>query len=175
MGEKVTPTSASTPRPSLSPAPNVSSTPHSQTNPPGVQAQVSKVVDGDTLDVILNGKKQKVRLIGINTPETVDPRKPVQCFGKEASNHAKELLSGKTIYLESDPTQDDTDKYKRLLRYVWLDAETNVNKEMIADGYACEYTYDIPYKYQIGFKQAQQEAENAGRGLWSASTCGGKK
>jgi len=136
---------------------------------------VNRVIDGDTIEVILNGQKKKVRLIGINTPETVDPRRPVQCFGKEASNYAKQLLTGKTVYLESDPTQGDLDKYKRLLRYVWLDGETNVNKAMIADGYAYEYTYNTPYKYQVEFKAAQKEAEDANRGLWSPTACAGKK
>lgn len=174
LGDNVIPTSVTTQQVSPSPFPSIPQT-AIQNKLPGTRAQVSKVVDGDTIDVIMNGQKKRVRLIGMNTPETVDPRRPVQCFGKEASNHARELLSGKTIYLEADPTQANTDKYNRLLRYVWLDAETNFNKLMIADGYAYEYTYDIPYKYQIEFKQAQQSAENAQRGLWSPSTCGGRK
>lgn len=173
LGEKVTVTVAPTANPTTFPSiENLPST-TVQTVPPGIEAKVDRVVDGDTIQVILGGGKQKVRLIGINTPETVDPRRPVQCFGKEASNHAKEVLTGKTVYLESDPTQDNTDKYKRLLRYVWLDAETNFNKQMIVDGYAYEYTYNIPYKYQLEFKSAQKEAENARRGLWSSTACAG--
>lgn len=148
------------------PLPSVSIIPSSNLNtlPPGVQAQVDRVVDGDTIEVILNGQKKKVRFIGINTPETVDPRKAVQCFGKEASNYPKQLLTNKTVYLESDPCKGDLDKYKRLLRYVWVDAETNVNKEMVADGYAYEYAYNKTYKYQAEFKEAQKEAEDANRG-----------
>ncbi|MGH7203371.1 MAG: thermonuclease family protein [Candidatus Levyibacteriota bacterium] len=105
----------------------------------------------------------------------MDPRKPVQCFGKEASNYAKQLLSNKTVSLESDPTQGDWDKYHRLLRYVWLDTKANANEIMIADGYAYEYTYNTPYKYQSEFKAAQHAAEDAGRGLWSSNACSGKK
>lgn len=134
---------------------------------------VVKVVDGDTIDVNIDGKTERLRLIGIDTPETVDPRKPVQCFGKEASNKAKELLEGKKVRLESDDSQDNRDKYDRLLRYVHLEDGTLYNKIIIAEGYAHEYTYNVPYKYQSEFKQAQKEAEEAEKGLWSPSTCNG--
>jgi len=132
---------------------------------------VVKVVDGDTLSVSINGKTETIRLIGINTPETVDPRKPVECFGKEASNKAKELLSGKRVRLETDSTQGDRDKYGRLLRYVWLEYDIFFNKQMISDGYAYEYTYSKPYKYQSEFKQAEAEAKQAKRGLWADGAC----
>ncbi len=143
---------------------------------------VSRVVDGDTIAVIVSGEEEKVRLIGINTPETVDPRRPVQCFGKEASNYMKSLLldahlggsSGSEVRLVSDPTQDSTDKYGRLLRYVYLSDGTNINLKMIQDGYAYEYTYDLPYKYQKEFKKAQADAEINQKGLWATDTCGGK-
>jgi len=135
--------------------------------------EVIKVVDGDTLDVKIAGKIERLRLIGINTPETVDPRKPVQCFGLEASKKAKETLSGKKVILEIDPTQGDRDKYGRLLRYVFLEDGTNFNLMMINDGYAYEYTYNIPYKYQTEFKQAQKIAEENKRGLWG-DICNGE-
>lgn len=137
--------------------------------------RVVKVVDGDTLDVDIDGKIERLRLIGINTPETVDPRKEIQCFGIEASNKAKELLSGQFVSLESDSTQGDRDKYKRLLRYVILQDGTNFNKYMISEGFAHEYTYDEAYVYQAEFKQAQEDARNAGKGLWSPDTCSGNK
>jgi micrococcal nuclease len=133
-----------------------------------------KVVDGDTIDVLMNGEKFRVRLIGINTPESVDPRRPVQCFGKEASSKAKEILNGKSVFLEADPTQTDRDKYDRLLRYVFLEDGTNFNKFMVSEGYAYEYTYDVPYKYQKEFKAAQKAAESLKKGLWAEDTCGGK-
>lgn len=135
---------------------------------------VVQVVDGDTIKVDINGKTETLRLIGLDTPETVDPRKVVQCFGLEASNKAKEILTGKKVRLEADNTQGELDKYNRLLRYVFLEDGTLYNKLMIAEGYAHEYTYDSkPYKYQAEFKQAEDSAREAGRGLWSATACNG--
>jgi len=137
--------------------------------------RVVKVVDGDTIDVDIDGRTERLRLIGIDTPETVDPRKPVQCYGREASNKAKEILTGQFVTLESDPTQGERDKYKRLLRYVILADGTNFNLFMIAEGYAHEYTYHLPYKYQADFKQAEVDARNGNKGLWSPNTCSGNK
>lgn len=137
--------------------------------------RVVKVVDGDTFDVDINGKTERLRMIGIDTPETVDPRKSVQCFGKEASNKAKDLLINNSVYLESDPTQGDRDKYGRLLRYAFLPDRTNFGLFMISEGYAHEYTYRYPYKYQFDFKQAEINARENNKGLWSSSTCSGNK
>ena len=133
---------------------------------------VVKVVDGDTLKIDMNGKEETLRLIGINTPETVDPRKPVECFGKEASNEAKKLLTGKKVRVEKDPTQAERDKYQRLLAYVYGEDGLFFNKYTIEQGYAYEYTYDVPYKYQDEFKTAQRTAETAKRGLWAPGVCG---
>lgn len=133
--------------------------------------KVVKVVDGDTIDVEIDGKIERLRLIGIDTPETVDPRKKVQCFGREASNKAKEMLLGRFVSLESDETQGERDKYKRLLRYVFLPDGTNFNLFMIAEGYAHEYTYDLPYKYQTDFKQAEKIARENNKGLWNPNVC----
>lgn len=138
-----------------------------------VKSFVLKVVDGDTIDVLINGKSQAVRLIGIDTPEVVDPRKPVQCFGEQASQKAKSILGGKNIFLESDPSQRDKDKYQRLLRYIYLEDGTNFNLMMIMQGFAHEYTYNLPYKYQSEFKAAQKTARQKGIGLWSPDTCSG--
>ncbi len=154
-----------------SPTPSVSvSTPTQAVNNLS-SARIIKVIDGDTLQVFVNGQKETIRLIGMDTPETVDPRKPIQCFGKEASDKAKEILTGKTIFLELDSTQGDKDKYNRLLRYVFLEDGTSFNKMMIAEGYAHEYTYAAPYKYQAEYKQAEVEARNNDLGLWSPSAC----
>lgn len=134
--------------------------------------KVVKVVDGDTIAVDINGKAETVRLIGIDTPETVHPSKPVECFGIEASNKAKELLGGQMVKLEADSAQGEQDKYGRLLRYVFLEDDTNFNKIMISQGYAYEYTYGgIPYKYQIAFQQAEEEARTAKLGLWADDAC----
>lgn len=83
--------------------------------------KVIKVVDGDTLSIDKDGEKKTIRLIGIDTPETVHPTKPVQCFGIEASNKAKELLTDKKVRLEFDDTQGEQDRYGRLLAYVFLE------------------------------------------------------
>ncbi len=135
--------------------------------------KVVKVIDGDTFSVLDGDKTLKVRVLGINTPETVDPRRRVECFGHEASDHAKSLLTGQSVRLESDPTQGDKDKYGRLLRYAFLPNGTDYGLEMIRSGYAYEYTYDIPYKYQKEYKSAQMTAEKAKSGLWSDKTCSG--
>lgn len=135
--------------------------------------QVASVTDGDTLKISINGNTETIRLIGMDTPETVDPRTTVQCFGKEASNKAKEMLEGKKVKIESDVTQGDKDKYDRLLRYIYLEDGTSFNKFMIAEGYAHEYTYNIPYKYQEEFKKAEKDARDSGKGLWATNTCSG--
>lgn len=152
-----------------------------QTPPAPVQTQpqfqyyaVTQVVDGDTIKINMGGTVETLRLIGIDTPETVDPRKPVQCFGVEASNRAKALLSGQKVRIEQDSTQDTRDKYGRLLAYMYRDDGLFFNKSMVADGYAYEYTYDKPYKYQAEFKAAQLAAQSEQKGLWSPDTCNGK-
>ncbi len=134
---------------------------------------VSSVVDGDTVKVNINGTIETLRLIGIDTSETVDPRKPVQCFGKEASDKAKELLAGKKVRIEKDSTQGDLDKYGRSLVYIYREDGLFYNQYMIEQGYAHEYTYDTPYKYQAKFKAAQKLAQDNLRGLWSPNTCNG--
>lgn len=135
---------------------------------------VLRVVDGDTIDVMLDGNTTRVRLIGINAPESVDPRRPVQCFGKEASAYMHTLLDGRSVRLDVDISQDRYDKYGRLLAYIYRDDGLFINLAMISDGYAYEYTYSTPYQFQNEFKQTEHGARTALRGLWSASTCNGK-
>lgn len=132
--------------------------------------KVISVIDGDTIDVFSKHNIQRVRLLGINTPETVDPKKGVECFGPEASNKLKELLTEKVVTLETDTTQGDKDKYGRLLRYVILNGE-NINQKMVKEGYAFEYTYKKPYKFQKDFKLAQSEARKNNIGLWDSKNC----
>lgn len=133
--------------------------------------KVSRVIDGDTLEIENNGSFQKIRLIGVDTPETSDPRKEIECFGVEASNKSKELLEGKQIRLESDPTQQNKDRYERLLRYIYLEDGTNINLYLIAEGYAHEYTYDKPYEQQVEFIKAEDDARKQENGLWNNSIC----
>jgi len=110
-------------------------------------------------------------LIGVDTPETVDPRKPVQCFGKEASDFTKAHLKGRDITIETDDSQNIHDKYGRLLGYVILADGTNFNKQLIEEGFAHEYTYKTPYKYQTEFKTAEKNAKDGDKGLWNPTAC----
>lgn len=149
-------------------------TPTTQTNSQYAYYSVSSVVDGDTIKVSINGTVVTLRLIGMDTPETVDPRKPVQCFGKAASDKAKELLTNKKVRIEKDVTQGELDKYGRTLAYIYREDGLFYNKHMIEQGYAHEYTYNSnPYKYQTEFKAAQKLAQENLRGLWSPDTCNG--
>lgn len=135
---------------------------------------VVRVVDGDTIVVLRGGDETKVRLIGINAPESVDPERPVQCYGKEAGLHMKMLLEGRSVQLTYDDTQDRYDKYGRLLAYVYRDDGLFVNEEMIHDGYAYEYTFKTPYVFQQEFKSTEREARSEVSGLWSPQTCNGR-
>ena len=134
---------------------------------------VVSVVDGDTVKVRMGGTVESVRLIGIDAPETNAPGRPVQCFGPEASAKAAELLGGQTIRLEFDESQGRRDRYDRLLAYVWV-GDVLANEWMISQGYAREFTFNEPYRYQQTFQMAEVEARAAGRGLWAADTCGGR-
>jgi len=138
-------------------------------------AIITRVIDGDTADVLIGDKTERVRLIGIDTPETVDPRKPVQCFGKEASARTKEILQeGMLVTLASDPTQDDRDKYGRLLRYISTPDRSDAGFQLISEGYAHEYTYQTPYQKQAKYQSAEKAARTEGLGLWAKDTCAGK-
>lgn len=131
---------------------------------------VIKVVDGDTIAVTMNGKSETIRLIGIDTPETVDPRTTVQCFGKEATAKLKSII-GKRVAIERDEREGERDKYDRLLAYIHTADGLFINKYLIEQGFAYEYTYDDPYKYQKEFKAAQAAAKAAKRGLWAPNAC----
>lgn len=130
--------------------------------------EVVKVVDGDTIDVRINGTVKRLRYIGVNTPETVDPRVGVQCFGKEASEENKKIVLGQTVFLEKDVS--DTDRYDRLLRYVYLSLNTGqmlfVNDYLVREGYAQVSTYPPDVKYVERFKAAENEARSSNKGLW---------
>jgi micrococcal nuclease len=123
---------------------------------------VTRVIDGDTIE-LENG--EKVRYIGINTPEIHHPKKSVECFGKEAAKKNEELVLGKKVRLEKDVSE--TDKYKRLLRYVYLEDGIMVNRQLIQDGYACLDTFPPDVKFSVEFKTAMQEAREQKKGLWA--------
>lgn len=134
---------------------------------PGLtEAPVLRVVDGDTIEVEIGGQTYKVRYIGIDTPETVDPRRPVQCFGKEAAERNRQLVEGRTVGLEKDVSE--TDQFGRLLRYVWVDGRM-VNATLVEEGYALASTYPPDVKYAELFASLQAQAREAGRGLWGSA------
>jgi micrococcal nuclease len=122
-----------------------------------------RVVDGDTIVVEIDNKQEKVRLIGVDTPETVHPSKPVEYFGKEASQFTKLMVEGKRVRLEYD--WQKRDKYKRLLAYVYVDDGTFLNAEIIKQGYGFAYTR-FPFKYLEEFRQYETKARENMNGLW---------
>ena len=128
------------------------------------EAVVTRVVDGDTIDVLIEGRELRVRYIGIDTPETVDPRRPVECFGREASERNRELVEGEAVGLEKDVSE--ADRYGRLLRYVWVDGEM-VNARLVEEGYATASTYPPDVEYADLFTALQRQARESGRGMWS--------
>lgn len=121
---------------------------------------VSKVVDGDTIQ-LENGRV--VRYIGVDTPETKDPRTTVQCYGQKASEENKKLVEGKMVKLEKDISE--TDRYDRLLRYVYVDG-IFVNDHLVKEGYARSSSYPPDIKYQEVFRASEEEARNMAKGLW---------
>jgi micrococcal nuclease len=127
--------------------------------------KVVNVVDGDTIKLD-NG--EVVRYIGIDTPETVHPSKPVQCFGKEASQKNEELVLNKEVRLVRDVSE--TDKYNRILRYVYVE-DVFVNDYLVRNGFAKSSSYPPDVKHQDQFKEAEEEARNNKRGLWADDAC----
>lgn len=129
---------------------------------------VTKITDGDTIHVKIGGGDETVRLIGIDTPESVDPRSPVECFGLEASAHLEELIpNGTAVRLVRDV--EARDRYDRLLAYVYrVPDDLFVNRQMALDGYANVLTFPPNVAHVDDFVDAVREAREAGRGLWSA-------
>jgi len=130
--------------------------------------KVSRVIDGDTVDIIVNNQVLRIRLIGVDTPETVDPRKPVQFYGKEASNFLTNLLKGEEVYLEyEDNAKPEYDKYNRLLAYLYRAPDgLFVNLEIVRQGYGHAYT-KYPFKYMELFRAYEKRARENGKGLWA--------
>ena len=129
------------------------------------QGTVTSVVDGDTFKVEIDGTTETVRIIGIDTPETVHPSKPVQCFGKEASNALKEILDGEDVALEKNPVEE-RDKYGRLLRYVEID-DVDIGASMIEEGFAYSYK-QYPHPRLEEYNTLEKEAREESRGLWGS-------
>lgn len=129
---------------------------------------VAHIVDGDTFDILVVGERVRVRVLGINTPETVDRSMSVECYGPEASLHAKTLLYQESVRIEIEPKREREDRYGRLLAYAWLSDGTFYNEAMIRGGYAREFTVGKTYSYQREFRQAQTQARTEKIGLWGS-------
>lgn len=147
------------------------------------RGMVTRVVDGDTVTILVTervdgpgaggtavGAEYDVRLLGIDTPESVDPRSPVECFGREASGATSALLHEAEVVMVKDV--EDVDRYERLLRYVYTGAEM-ANARLVVNGYAHAYTYPPNVRHADLFLQLQREARENGRGLWAPETCSG--
>ena len=135
-------------------------------NQPGLYSVV-EFTDGDTITVNMDGTKEKVRFIGVDTPETHDPRKAVQCFGLAAATFTKTILGTNKVRLEADPQNTNRDRYSRLLRYVYLPDGRLVNAEIIKQGYGFAYT-SFPFEKLEEFKNYQTEAQAKKLGLWGS-------
>jgi len=136
---------------------------------PNAYYKVTNVIDGDTFQADINGKIITVRLLGINTPETVDPRKSVECYGPEASEQGKKLLTDALVKLEFNPNREKLDKYGRYLLYAYRKDGLFYNEFMIQNGYAYEYTFNKePYSMQNRFRKAEAAAKASDAGLWKA-------
>lgn len=131
-------------------------------NKPESDVRVVRIIDGDTIEI---EGGQKVRYIGIDTPETA---REVECWGREATSKNRELVEGKIVRLEKDVSE--TDKYGRLLRYVFIDPSVLVNDYLVREGYALASSYPPDIKYQDQLRQAQEEARQNSKGLWSQCT-----
>lgn len=134
---------------------------------PSGSYRVVSFSDGDTIVVDMNGTNETIRFIGVDTPETHDPRKVVQCFGKAASNYTKELIGNNPVRLEADPLSSNRDRYDRLLRYIYLPDGRLVQAEILKNGYGFAYT-SFPFTKSEEFSNYQKQAREQNKGLWSA-------
>ena len=128
---------------------------------------VNHFVDGDTIAVNMDGVVEKVRFIGVDTPETHKPNTPVQCYGEAAAAHTKGLIGTNRVRLEADPKSTNRDRYNRLLRYVYLSDGTNVNENIIQEGFGFYYPY-FPFTKSAEFATAQAKAQAEHKGLWQS-------
>lgn len=131
---------------------------------PGMVVRVVGVVDGDTLRVSVDGTTERLRIIGIDAPELRD----AECYAQPAASKMQSLVQSRDVRIEADPTQDDRDRYDRILRHVWTLDGVNVGIELIEAGLATEYTYDRAYAGQAEYRDAEDRARGAGLGLWGA-------
>lgn len=131
--------------------------------------RVVSASDGDTIVVDMGGAQERIRMIGVDTPETHHPELPVQCFGEAAAKYTKDLLEGGAVRLEADTQSTNRDRYQRLLRYVYTENGVLVNKRLIEDGYGFAYL-GFPFDKSEEFRLAEQEARKGSKGLWGGCT-----
>jgi micrococcal nuclease len=155
--------------PSPSRSASATSDPSDTSRTPGEPAVVTRTVDGDTIYARYRGREIDVRLIGVDTPETVDPSQPVGCYGPQASHFTERMLTGEPIELEFDVERHD--RYGRVLAYVWL-REHLFNQRLVAQGYAVASAYPPNVRYESRFETAEQIARDDDRGLWGACPVG---
>jgi micrococcal nuclease len=122
------------------------------------------VVDGDTIKVRVGGVTERVRVVGIDTPEL----RGGECYAQQAASRMQSLVQGKRVRLTRDPTQADRDRYGRLLRHVALPDGRRVAQLLIAGGFGEEYTYDLPYAGRDAYRAAEEVARAGGKGIWSS-------
>lgn len=137
-------------------------------NQPGLY-RVTRFSDGDTITVDMNGKEETVRMIGVDTPETHHPDLPVQCYGPAASAYTKTLIGEQKVRLEADPTNQNRDRYDRLLRYVYLPDGQLVQAQIIKNGYGFAYT-SFPFTKKDEFVALETTAKTDAKGLWGNCT-----
>lgn len=135
-------------------------------NQPGLYA-VSQFVDGDTIAVDMNGRVEKIRFVGVDTPETHKPNTPVQCYGPQAAAFTKATIGNGRVRLVSDSLSTDRDRYGRLLRYVYLPDGTNLDELLIRSGYGFYYPY-FPFSKSARFDATERAAMAAHKGLWGS-------
>jgi endonuclease YncB( thermonuclease family) len=135
-----------------------------QSKQPGYYT-VSHFVDGDTIGVDMDGHEEKVRFVGVDTPETHKPNTPVQCYGPAAAAFTKNTIGSNRVKLVSDSLSTNRDRYNRLLRYVYLPDGTLVNEKIIQNGFGFYYPY-FPFSMSAKFAADQQQAQVAHKGLW---------
>ena len=153
----------------------VRSLPHNAAVVADGRVRVTHVSDGDTFRATGPDGEFTVRILGIDTPETVKPNAPVDCYGPEASTRTKEVLDGAQVTLTADPSQDNRDRYGRYLRYVALADGSDYGESLVREGYAREYTFHKPGAHALEYRAAEDEAHSAGRGLWGVCPGAAKK
>ena len=135
-------------------------------NAPGTYS-INHFVDGDTIAINMDGSVEKVRFIGVDTPETHKPNTPVQCYGPAAANYTASMIGHQRVRLVADSLSTDRDRYGRLLRYVYLPDGTNLNEQLIKTGHAFYYPY-FPFSSSDKFSADQSAAKASGLGLWTS-------